>query len=57
MYMLGAIVLTDFITAITDVTTAVAAAIGDVATAALGIAGLIIGGLILFRLFKRMIAA
>jgi len=50
----AAIVLTDFTTALDEVGTAVTAALGDTVTAGLAVAGVVMGGLLLWRLFKRI---
>lgn len=54
---IGTIVLTDFTTALTEVGDAVTAALGDTVTAGLAIAGVVMGGLLLWRLFKRIAKA
>jgi len=63
LFMLGflkaqaAIVLTDFTTALGEVGTAVNDALGDTVSAGLAIAGVIMGGLLLWKLFKRIAKA
>lgn len=54
---IGAISLTPFTDGITEVVTAVNAALGTTITAGLGIAGAILGGLILYRLFRKVVKA
>jgi len=54
---LAVIDLTDFTTELTAVGTAVTAALGDTVAAGLAIAGVIMGGLILWRLFRRIAKA
>jgi len=57
MYPIGTIVLTAFTDALTDVGDAVTAALGSTVTAGLAIAGVIMGGLLLWRLFRRIAKA
>lgn len=53
----AAIVLTDFTTALDEVGTAVTGALGDTVSAGLAIAGVIMGGMLLWRLFRRIAKA
>lgn len=53
----AAIVLTDFTTALGEVGTAVTGALGATVTAGLAIAGVIMGGLLLWKLFKKIASA
>lgn len=50
------IVVTDFTGALDDVETAVTGGMSATVTAALAIAGLIMAGLILWRVFKRLVS-
>jgi len=54
---LAVIDLTAFTDALGDVGTAVTAALGSTVTAGLAIAGVIMGGLLLWRLFRRIAKA
>jgi len=53
----AAIVLTDFTDALDEVGTAVTAALGATVTAGLAISGVIMGGMLLWRLFRRIAKA
>lgn len=53
----AAIVLTDFTTALGEVGTAVTGALGSTVTAGLAIAGVIMGGMLLWRLFRKIAGA
>jgi hypothetical protein len=54
---LATIDLTDFTTALGEVGTAVTGALGDTVTAGLAISGVIMGGMLLWRLFRRIAKA
>lgn len=53
----AAIVLTDFTAALDDVGDAVTTALGATVTAGLAISGVIMGGMLLWRLFRRIARA
>jgi hypothetical protein len=55
--MFAVIDLTSFTDALTEVGTAVTAALGDTVSAGLAIAGVIMGGLLLWKLFRRIAKA
>jgi len=55
--MFAVIDLSDFTDALGDVATAVNTALPGVLTQALGVAGLIMGGMLLWRFFRRVIGA
>lgn len=55
--LIGQLVLTPFTDALDDVGDAVNASLGATVTAGLAIAGVILGGLILWRLFVRVAQA
>lgn len=55
--IMGVIDLTDFTTALGEVGTAVNDALGATVSAGLAIAGVIMGGLLLWKLFKRIAKA
>lgn len=55
--MFAAIDLSDFTDALGEVGTAVTASLGDTVTAGLAIAGVIMGGLLLWRLFRKIAKA
>jgi len=57
MYLFGVIDLSDFTDALGDVATAVNTALPGVLTQALGVAGLIMGGMLLWKFFRRVIGA
>lgn len=52
--MLGQLDLSGFTDSLDELSTAVTTALPDVVTAGLAVAGVIIGGLLLWRLFKRI---
>jgi len=56
-FIIGAIDLSDFTDALGEVATAVNAALPGVLTQALGVAGLIMGGMLLWRFFRRVIGS
>lgn len=53
----AAIVLTDFTTALAEVGTAVTNALGSTVTAGLAISGVVLGGMLLWKLFRRISGA
>lgn len=55
--VIGAIVLTDFTAALGEVGTAITGALGTTVTAGLAIAGVIMGGMKLWSLFRRIAGA
>lgn len=57
MNLFAVIDLSDFTTALTEVGTAVTGALGDTVSAGLAIAGVIMGGLLLWKLFRRIAKA